>query len=627
MVRKGGLILCVWAALCGACHNDIEIPVQPGTVEYGIRLSQKSGYTFSGLTAGYAAAPAKAVTVTNAHRAATGELQVSLSGEDAAFFEVSPDTLPSISESGREEFHVSPKANLPIGTYNARVTVTGGNDIEADFSVSFSVYGVIELNEASPVDAPDGWTFGSNTYTLVDGAKLIIRGSAAGRRVEVPAGAEVFVTLRDAALDNSAGNGAAFGLGAGAAAHITLVGTNTLISPANCAGLQVPDSAELFLHGIGNLTSTGGVNGSGIGGGNNTAAGDISIQESTITATGGQGAAGIGGGSGGGGGSVSIQRARVTASGGTGASSGAGIGGGSNGDGGTITIKSGSNVRATGGAGGAGMGGGHTGNGGNITLEGGTFILRGGAGGAGIGGGTNGNGGNIRILNCENLQTVGESGGAGIGGGSGGNSGSIQIEDGIVKAVGAANAAGLGGGSGREAVSITITGGAVFAASGAGMPAPASDGAGIGGGLGGGGGSINVEGGSVIAMGGTAGAGIGDGNGGSGGTFTANGGKPVIFASSFSDSGEVNPVNGISGATVQANLYATADTVLLYDIRAIMTGDFTVPSGAVFVIPLGFSIWIEAGNTFTNNGKVINNGSIYRNGGTLVTGDWSGFIP
>ena len=124
-------------------------------------------------------------------------------------------------------------------------------------------------------------------------------------------------------------------------------------------------------------------------------AGTVTIHGGKITTKGGANGAGIGGGYSGDGGNITIYGGTINAVGGQ---YGAGIGGGQPGDtgggnGGTVTIYGGT-VRATGSTdGGAGIGGGHTGgNGGNVTINGGTVIATGGpiddygCGSMGIGG-------------------------------------------------------------------------------------------------------------------------------------------------------------------------------------------------------------------------------------------------
>lgn len=195
----------------------------------------------------------------------------------------------------------------------------------------------------------------------------------------------------------------------GAELTLTLMGSSTLkctasSSGGSTAGIQVPENAELIMRGSGVVSTIGGCDGAGIGGGgfygNN---GTITINGGMITATGYSNAAGIGGGSNGSGGIIRINSGVVNAIGGK---AGSGIGSGNQSDkslktnGGTITI-SGGKITAIGGYYGAGIGGGWRSSGGNITINAGTVIAAGGDSGSGIGGGNDGCGGTVTIASAE----------------------------------------------------------------------------------------------------------------------------------------------------------------------------------------------------------------------------------
>jgi len=201
----------------------------------------------------------------------------------------------------------------------------------------------------------------------------------------------------------------------------------------------------------------------GIGGGNESAGGNITISGGTVNATGGYYGSGIGGGDGGAGGTITITGGNVTAACDSNGH-GSGIGGGDFGAGGTINI-SGGTVKATGGRFGAGIGGGETGVGGNIAISGGTVNATGGNYGAGIGGGEWGTGGTINISGGT-VTAKGGNYGAGIGGGNGRAGGNITISDSIVTATGGTRSAGIGGGNSGAGGAIAINGGTVTATGG-----------------------------------------------------------------------------------------------------------------------------------------------------------------
>jgi formylglycine-generating enzyme required for sulfatase activity len=106
---------------------------------YGINLSQSEPFTFPAAIAGYGAQTPKTITVTNEGNLPTGELAAALSGTNAGSFTLSATPISSIDVEGDDSFTVVPKTGLAAGTYTAMVTVSGGNDISKNFTVSFTV--------------------------------------------------------------------------------------------------------------------------------------------------------------------------------------------------------------------------------------------------------------------------------------------------------------------------------------------------------------------------------------------------------------------------------------------------------------------------------------------------------
>ena len=247
--------------------------------------------------------------------------------------------------------------------------------------------------------------------------------------------------------------------------------------------------------------------------------------------------------------------------------------------------------------------------------------------------------------------------GAGIGGyghDQVGDGGIVTINGGIVTAT-STYGAGIGGGGtnstdGGDGGIITINGGTVIATS--------TYGAGIGGGYGlnrgGNGGTVTINGGDVTASSGTSdvvsySAGIGGGgnsmHGGSGadvtitgGTVTASTTNPYIAAIGWSgptaDSpgaliitgGDITPPEeyyeyyGIAGIKPDggSNLVAFGNLTLPVDLTIPEGKTLTIPSGAsltipegkALIIPEGVTLTIAEGDTLTNNGTIINSGTI-----------------
>ena len=150
-------------------------------------------------------------------------------------------------------------------------------------------------------------------------------------------------------------------------------------------------------------------------GGDDSPAGDITINGGVITVKGGARGVGIGGAYTENGGDIVINNGTVNA---TGGSNAAGIGGGSNATSGTVTINGGT-VNATGGYSGAAIGSGNSGNLENVTINGGIVNAAPGSFGTGIGGGEYGGGGTVDI-NGGAVTVTNVLNSKGIGAGTGG---------------------------------------------------------------------------------------------------------------------------------------------------------------------------------------------------------------
>lgn len=131
--------------------------------------------TFPEATVGYGDQTANAltVTVTNTGNAETGDLTVSLSGNNPDAFVVEPNTIESIAVGGNVDgnvdgnnsFTVTPKTGLPAGTYTATVTVSGKDIVAQSFDVEFTV------KAAAPVVRPRPNTPSGSTTVTVDSPK------------------------------------------------------------------------------------------------------------------------------------------------------------------------------------------------------------------------------------------------------------------------------------------------------------------------------------------------------------------------------------------------------------------------------------------------------------------------
>jgi len=216
------------------------------------------------------------------------------------------------------------------GTINRNAPPTYGNWLGND-PLSTVGLNIINLSDGSPPANGPGWTFSSNTYTIQSNANVIIIGSSEGspRRIQAAISAtDVNITLANATITSpGAPVPVAFSISSASVA-LTLVGTNTLASGTNMAGIQIT-TGTLIIDGTGSLIARGGSSAAGIGGGSSGAGGTVTINGGVVTARGGSSGAGIGGGSSGAGGTVTINGGVVTAISGGGAQ-GIGRGGGTN---------------------------------------------------------------------------------------------------------------------------------------------------------------------------------------------------------------------------------------------------------------------------------------------------------
>ena len=239
--------------------------------------------------------------------------------------------------------------------------------------------------------------------------------------------------------------------------HLILADNATLTCTGGIKVEKTNNNARLFIYSQSDGDSQGRLvvtnsyeDAAGIGGGQNTTCGEITIHGGNLTVTGGEGAAGIGAG----GyetecsftgipplffttedhistdGTTTVYGGSVTA---TGGKKGAGIGGGAKAKGGAFRLYDGT-VTATGGNYGSGIGGGWLGNGGTAYIYGGKLNAYGGEDGSGIGGGEGGRGGQTHICGGT-VRAEGKSYGAGIGGGESYSGGTVHITGGTVTAI------------------------------------------------------------------------------------------------------------------------------------------------------------------------------------------------
>ena len=396
-------------------------------------------------------------------------------------------------------------------------------------------------------------------------------------------------------------------------------------------GIELAPGNSLSIYGqeedTGALICTGPEYAAGIGGGDKTGSGSLTIHGGTVTANGGDYAAGVGTGdeaSPDSCGSFEMLGGSLTATGGT---DGAGVGGGNEVNGGTVTVYDGS-LTANGGDYGAGIGGGDEKDGGTVIIYNGTVTPTGGTNGAGIGGGEAGSQGGSVTIYDGTVTTEGGWTAAGIGGGGGGSSGNaghggtVSICGGTVNVTAGLFGAGIGGGSTR------------------GMFANAGNG-----------GNVSISGGTItIDLGGQSGAGIGGGAGaenfgyaGDGGDVTISGGKLAIhmFATRSAGiggggcdnvcgtSGSVNISGGEISISISSGyvgeLYVESQGAGIGGAAEMdQGGDIRITGGVVMIENKGYGAGIGGGASEKKPSEAGDGGNVYINNAFVIATSHSG---
>lgn len=106
-----------------------------------IALVPAEDYTFPAATEGYDTVPTLGITVKNTGSVNTGLLNITLSGNNANCFTVTPGAIDNIGTDSNNgaSFQVEPKTGLAAGTYTATVTVDGTKVDRQSIGVSFTV--------------------------------------------------------------------------------------------------------------------------------------------------------------------------------------------------------------------------------------------------------------------------------------------------------------------------------------------------------------------------------------------------------------------------------------------------------------------------------------------------------
>jgi hypothetical protein len=134
--------------------------ISEATPNYGISLNPSGNYTFATDTCNYLAQPNYRVMINNIGNQPTGQLNLLLNGENGNRFTLSTLSIANIAAGSSDNFSVFPQTGLAAGTYTAKVTVSGANNISASVDLSFTVN-----KTRRPV--PDAPTLADKTSTSI----------------------------------------------------------------------------------------------------------------------------------------------------------------------------------------------------------------------------------------------------------------------------------------------------------------------------------------------------------------------------------------------------------------------------------------------------------------------------
>jgi hypothetical protein len=145
-------------------EGTVSFDILGGPTDYFIFLSENQ-VIFQNPGINYDEVTPQTITITNFGTSPTGELSITLTGENPNSFTASPTTIPSIEIDGNGSFTIVPNVGLDFGTYTATVTV-GNDNVSESFSVVFEVAKLEGANVSTPTLADI--TFNSITVNSID---------------------------------------------------------------------------------------------------------------------------------------------------------------------------------------------------------------------------------------------------------------------------------------------------------------------------------------------------------------------------------------------------------------------------------------------------------------------------
>jgi hypothetical protein len=139
----GVLTAAAMALAFAACDNPAGVEPEPDRYGISVSVNGDAVNTTAGLVFGdagqdYTPITPLTVTITNNGNKPTGELTIALE-TGAGSFTLTKNTIGTNGTGGTDTFTVGPNDGLGMGTYEATITITGGNGISVSFPVKFRV--------------------------------------------------------------------------------------------------------------------------------------------------------------------------------------------------------------------------------------------------------------------------------------------------------------------------------------------------------------------------------------------------------------------------------------------------------------------------------------------------------
>jgi len=126
-----------------ACSNPFFPPLKPKGLTLSVPITE-TGVDIGSIIVGETPDPFE-VTITNNGKNPTGDITITISGDDADKFTIVPDTLDSIDPGDSDSFKIIPDDGLPEGEYKATVTIDCEDGTKIEFDIIFVVESLLSF--------------------------------------------------------------------------------------------------------------------------------------------------------------------------------------------------------------------------------------------------------------------------------------------------------------------------------------------------------------------------------------------------------------------------------------------------------------------------------------------------